>query len=58
MVIGKLPLPGRACNLDYSRTRAYFAYSRCGWGCLVIFFLLSIITLFFLPSFGRRSDIV
>ena len=30
MVLGKLPVPGRPTNLDYSRTRAYCAYSRCG----------------------------
>ena len=32
MVLGKLPVPGRPTNLDYSRARAYCAYSRCGWG--------------------------
>ena len=32
MVLGKLPVPGRPTNLDYSRTRAYCAYSRCGRG--------------------------
>ena len=32
MVLGKLPLPGRPTYLDYSRARAYCAYSRCGWG--------------------------
>ena len=37
MVLGKLPVPGRPTNLDYSRTRAYCACSRCGWGCLDIF---------------------
>ena len=31
MVLGKLPVPGRPTNLDYSRARAYCAYSRCGW---------------------------
>ena len=38
MVLGKLPVPGRPTNLDFSRTRAYCAYSRCGWDCLDIFF--------------------
>ena len=51
MVLGKLPLPGRPTNLDYSRTRAR-AY--CGWA---IFFLSSIISCFFLPLSGRRPDI-
>ena len=32
MVLGKLPVPGRPTHFDYSRARAYCAYSRCGWG--------------------------
>ena len=32
MVLGKLAVLGRPTNLDYSRARAYCAYSRCGWG--------------------------
>ena len=32
MVLGKLLVPGRPTNLDYSRARAYCACSRCGWG--------------------------
>ena len=32
MVLVKLPAPGRPTNLDYSRARAYCAYSRCGGG--------------------------
>ena len=56
MVLGKLPVPGRPAYLDMSRARAYYACSRCGWGCLDIF-LSSIISLFFLPLFGRRPDI-
>ena len=31
MVLGKLPVPGRPTNLDWSRARAYCACSRCGW---------------------------
>ena len=50
MVLGKLPVPGRPANLDFSRTRAYCTCSRCGWGCLDIFFsrlsLLSSFSLF------------
>ena len=51
-VLGKLPVPGRPTNLDYSRARAYCACSRCGWGLFGSFFShLS-------PLFsGRRSDI-
>ena len=30
--LDKLPVPGRPTYLDYSRTRAYCACSRCGWG--------------------------
>ena len=37
-VLGKLPVPGRPTNLAYSRARTYCAFSRCGWGCLDIFF--------------------
>ena len=32
MVLGKLPVPGRPTNLDYSRARAYCACNRCGRG--------------------------
>ena len=53
MVLGKLPVPGRPSNLDYSRARAYCACSRCGWGGLDIFF--SHLSIFF--SFSL-SDIV
>ena len=48
MVLGKLAVPGRLTNLDYSRTRAYCACSRCGLGLFGHFFLVSIISLFFL----------
>ena len=37
MVLGKLSVPGRPTNLDYSSARAYCACSRCRWGCLDIF---------------------
>ena len=49
MMLGKLPVPGRPTNLDYSRARAYCACSRCGWGGLFgHFFSLS-----FLSSFSH-----
>ena len=32
MVLGILPVPGRPTNFDYSRARAYCAYSTCGLG--------------------------
>ena len=37
-VLGKLPVPGRPTNLDYSRARAYCACSRCGWELFGLFF--------------------
>ena len=41
MVLGKLPVPGRPTNLDFSRARAYCACSRCGWGdCSDVFSLV------------------
>ena len=57
MVLGKFPMPGRPTNLDYSRAMAFCAYSRCGWGLFGHFFLLSIVSLFFLPLSGRQPDI-
>ena len=45
MVLGKLLVPGRPTNLDYSRARAFCACRRCGWGlfghCISHFSLLS-----------------
>ena len=38
MALGKLPVPGRPAYLDYSRARAYYACSRCGWGLFGHFF--------------------
>ena len=40
MVLGKLPVPGRPTNLDFSRARACCACRRCGGGCLDIFSLI------------------
>ena len=57
MMLGKLPVPGRPTNLDFSRARAYCANSRCRWGLFGFFFLSSIISLFFLPLSGRPPDI-
>ena len=31
-MLGKLPVPGRPTNMDYSRARAYCACSGFGWG--------------------------
>ena len=38
MVLSTIPVAGRPTNLDYSRTRAYGAYSGCGWGLFGHFF--------------------
>ena len=57
MVLGKLLVPVRPTNLDYSRATANCACSRCGWGLFGHFFLSSIIILLFLPLSGRRPDI-
>ena len=40
MVLGKLPVPGRPTNLDYSIARAYCACSRCRKGLFGLFFHL------------------
>ena len=32
MMLGKPPVSGCPANLDNSRTRAYCACNRCGWG--------------------------
>ena len=39
-VLGNLPVPGRPTYLDYSRTRAYCACNRCGWGLFGHFSLI------------------
>ena len=56
MMLGKLPVSVRPTNLVNSRARSHCACSRCGGVCLDIF-ISSIISVFFLPLSGRRSDI-
>ena len=56
-VLGKLPVPGRPTDLDYSRARAYCACSRCGWGLFGHFFSHLSFSLLFLPLSGRQPDI-
>ena len=51
-VLDKLSVPGRPTNLDNSRTRAYCARSRCGWGGLDIFFSRLSSLSSFSPSLG------
>ena len=59
MALGKLPVPGRPANLDYSRARALAAGACvCVWsggGGGIFFSHLSF--LFFVPLSGRRPDI-
>ena len=44
-MLGKLSVPGRPTNLEYSRARAYCACSRYGWGlCGHFFSLLSFLS--------------
>ena len=56
MVLGKLSVPGRPTNVNYSRARAYCAYRRCGLG-LFGHFISRLSFLLFLRLSGRRSDI-
>ena len=55
-VLGKLPVPGRPANLDEVGQGPSALAVGAGGGCLDIF-LSSIISLFFLPLFGRQPDI-
>ena len=57
MVFGELPVPGRPINLSNSRARPTTLAVGAGGGCFGHFFLSSIISHFFLPVSGRRSDI-
>ena len=59
MVPGKLQVPGRHTNLDYSRARACCACSGCRWGLFGHFFsrLSFLFSFFFLPLSWRRPDI-
>ena len=53
MMLGKHQAAGRPMNLENSRARAFCACSSCGLGLFGLFFIPSIITLYFL---GRRYD--
>ena len=55
MVLGKLPVPGRPTWIQEGQGPTALAVG-AGGGCFDIF-LSSIISLFFLPLFGRRPDI-
>ena len=54
MVLGKLPVPGCPTSLDYSRARAYCAYSSAGGGCLDIFTLVYYLS-FLSPSLWETA---
>ena len=59
MVLGKLPVPGRPTIwITVGQGPTALAVG-AGGGCLDIFLFLlsSILSLLFLPLFGRRSDI-
>ena len=59
MVLGKLPVPGRPTNLDYSVVwQGPIALAiRAGGGYLDIFFSRVLFFSSFLPLSGRRPDI-
>ena len=57
MVLGKLPVPGRPTNLDSSMTRPAALAVGAGAGCLDIFSLIYLFSLFLLPLSGRQTDI-
>ena len=52
-MLGKLPVPGRPTNLDYSR--AYCACSRCGWGLFGHFFSHLSLLFFLSPSLWETA---
>ena len=56
MVLGKLPVPGRPTNLDYSRVRAVCACRRCGQGIEHFFSRLSFLSSFSL-SLGEANTV-
>ena len=58
MVLGKLPVPGRhTMRIKVGQGPTALAVG-AGGGCLDIFFLSPILSLLFLPLFGRLPDIV
>ena len=57
MALGKLPVPERPTVLITVGQGPIVLAVGAGGGCLDIFFLLSILSLLFLPLFGRRLDI-
>ena len=57
MVLGKLPVPGRpSICITVGQGPTALAVG-AGWGLFGPFLLSSILSLLFLPLFGRRPDI-
>ena len=56
-MLGKLPVPGRPTILITVGQGPIALAVGAGGGCLDIFYPSSIISLLFLPLFGRRPDI-
>ena len=52
MMLGKLSVLGHPADLDYSRARSYFAYSRYKSGFLDMFSHLSLLSSFYLSLRG------
>ena len=57
MVLGKLPVPGRPTIWMTVGQGPTALAEGAGGGCLDLFLLSSILSLLFLPLFGRRPDI-
>ena len=57
MVLGKLPVPGRPTIWITVEQGPTALAVGAGGGCLDIFLISSILSLLFLPLFGRRPDI-
>ena len=55
-MLGKLPVPGHPTNLANSRAKPIALAVGAG-GVVLKFLLSSILSLLFLPLFGRRPDI-
>ena len=57
MLLGKLPVPGRPTIRMIVGQGPIALAVGAGGGCLDIFTLFTILSLFFLPLSGRRPDI-